>query len=217
MAIIQNDCPYCGTKSVAFSIVHQQQCTKTDPCLWDVLATCARCSRGVIIAYRVPENVKPASCVEHPNRRRLVQFVSVFPSPPNTEAPEYTPDNVANYFRQAKDSQNNGNWDAAGAMFGKALEIALKEKFPDIKGKLNVRIQKAADDHKLTAELAGWAHHVRILRNEAVHDEEPLKQEDVEDVEAFAHVILQYLFTLPGELEEARDRRKGAQEVGNQN
>ena len=97
-----------------------------------------------------------------------------------------------------------GNWDAAGAMFRKSLETALKNKFPDIKGDLYKRIEKAADQHKLTPDLAAWSHQIRLGGKDAVHDEEPFEKEEAERLSDFTRLVLMYLFTLPGMLDEAR-------------
>ena len=99
-----------------------------------------------------------------------------------------------------------GNWDAAGAMFREALDIAMKEKFPDIPDTLNLfaRINKAAEQHALTPDLAEWTHHIRIEGNKAVHDKGPYQEGEARQLEAFTDMVLRYLFTLPEMLKERR-------------
>ena len=95
-------------------------------------------------------------------------------------------------------------------MFGKALEVALKRKFPDIEDPptrrifARERIKRAAAEHRLTPELADWADHVRFLRNDAAHDEDPFTEQQVKEMAAFTDLILRYMFTLPEDLKIAR-------------
>ena len=102
-----------------------------------------------------------------------------------------------------------GNWTAAGMMFRKALETALKAKFPDITGKLVVRIDTAAKAGDLTQDMAEWAHQIRLLGNDATHEEEPFSEEDARSMHAFTDLMLQYLFTLPGMMAAARSPDAG--------
>ena len=125
------------------------------------------------------------------------------PSLPSTDAPAYTPENVARYFKQGMENMPR-NPDAAGIMFRKTLETALKARFPDFGGALIQRIDKAADEAVLTRDMAEWAHHIRRLGNAAVHEEEPFSEDDVKDLRSFTDLLLRYLFTLPGMLTQAQ-------------
>ena len=140
-----------------------------------------------------------------------MRLISISPTLPKSDAPEFTPDNVARFFKQGKDNVSAGNWDAAGAMFRKALESGLKKKFPDIKGTPRQRIDKAAKQHKLTPELAEWAHQIRDLGNDAVHEEE-FTEEEAKAMAAFTDLLLQYIFTMPGRLQAER-MKAGEQKV----
>ena len=96
------------------------------------------------------------------------------------------------------------NWDAAGSMFRKALETGLKRKFPDMKGDLNTRIKEAAEQQKLTPDLAEWAHQVRLDGNTAAH--EVFSKEEAVRLAEFTELVFLYLFTLPGMLKEAQEK-----------
>ena len=95
------------------------------------------------------------------------------------------------------------NWDAAGSMFRKALEAGLKSKFPDMEGSLYDRIKEAKKKQGLTPELAKWAHEIRLGGNDAAH-EELFSEKEAKDLALFTQLVFQYLFMLPGMLEEAR-------------
>ena len=93
-------------------------------------------------------------------------------------------------------------------MFRTTLEIALKIRFPKTKAKnLNDCINNAVEQGNLTSDLAAWAHEIRLGGNEAVHDE-PLSEEEAQDLRDFTELVLLYLFTLPEKLARARTRRE---------
>lgn len=185
------DCPYCYTRSVAFTISTVVQSRQYPGVYDDNVAVCGKCGRAVVATFV--------------NGR----LFKITPAPP--EPPKYLPDNVQNYFRQGVDNLS-GNYDAAGSMFRKALDIGLKERFPDNEKKtfttLKARIKEAANSGDLTADLAAWANEIRVGGNEAVHDQEPFSKEDAQELHDFTELVLLYLFTLPGMLERAQERRE---------
>ncbi len=70
-------------------------------------------------------------------------------------------------------------------------------------GTLNMRINKAAEDHLITAEMARWAHQVRLDANEPRHADEaaPLpSNEDAKRSCEFATAFAEYLFVLPSRI-----------------
>ena len=202
MSIFKADCPHCGTRSVAFTIQHQNQ-VNPSRARWDTFAVCGRCGRGVVASFITPSLHSPI--VHSKNGGSLEEALrDFFPSTPSLEAPNHTPSNVARFFKQGVDNLP-GNWDAAGSMFRKTLDIGLKEKFPEIEGRLIDRIDKAAELQGLTPDLAEWAHQIRLDGNYAAHEEEPSPEVIAKRLHVFTDLVLRYLFTLPGMLEEARD------------
>ena len=194
------DCPYCRTKDVAFTIKcygEEHSGSYVGLTRWvsltDTFAVCGRCGRGVVMTFV--------------NDGRKSSSVRIAPSPP--EPPEHLPENIRKIFQQGMNNVSE-NFDAAGAMFRKALDVALKNKFPEIKGKLYQRIQKAAQNHKLTPELALWADQVRVEGNEASHGEQPFTERDAQSLFDFTRLVLVYLFSLPGMLAEAQKIDKAA-------
>ena len=205
-----SDCPRCGTKSAGFSVREKERFTTASTYFFETFAVCGVCKKGVvaIFFYDGGTHLRTANL---PNSR----LTSMVPSPEKVAAPAHTPDNIAHFFKQGASSLEAGSHDAAGAMFRKTLETSLKEKFPDIKGTLKKRIDKAAQDHKLTPDLADWADHIRFEGNEATHGEEPYKAEHAREVKAFTELVLMYLYMLPGMLEEARQRGAENEDTGN--
>ena len=186
---LRNDCPRCGTKSVAFEVKSVVQRDSGGVRRNDTFATCAYCGRGVLFMYTVfPGPVSPV--------------VEVAPAS-SSKPPKHLSERVADLFRQGADNLPQ-NPDAAGMSFRKTLDIALKEKFPALKGKLVERIEQAAAQGQLTRDLADWAHQIRVDGNEATHEEEPFSKDDAQRLHDFTHLALIYLFSLPGMLEKAK-------------
>ena len=209
MSVFQANCPRCGTKSVAFTIHDERIWSYSPSVMWDTFAICGCCGRGVIATFRSPgDHLPPSMCLKE--KQLGLSLIGIAPDLPSTGAPQHTPPNVARSFEQAKDNLPK-NRDAAGMMFRKALDTGLKHKFPDLKEeKLAVRIKKAAEAHKLTPDLADWAHQIRIDGNDATHEEEEVSPETVESLSTLTEMVLLYLFTLPGMLEEARKRAESS-------
>ena len=203
MSVFKENCPHCGTKSVAFTIIGETLWSyddRTDRVKWDALAKCGHCGRGIVAALDMDQGnpETPPSRYLH-----LCKLLSIFPSPPSTGAPPHTPENASRFFKQGMENLS-GNYDAAGTMFRKALDTGLKNKFPEMTGTLNSRIDKAAKSGGLTSDLAEWAHEIRALGNDAAHEEEPFSKQDALNLRDFTFLVFQYLFMLPGMLEKAQ-------------
>ena len=198
---IKADCYWCQTLSVAFSLrdaVPRNEFLPTREKIWDTFGVCGRCGRGAIIVIK--------SGNQNPTKQNSPtgRFIEIIPALSVSQVPDHTPDDAANFFRQAQNNLLNKNWDAAGAMFRKVLENSLKERFPDIKGSLSQIIQKAGDSNKLTPEMVQWANRIRLDGNKAIH-EEPFSPVDAHALSEFTFLMLLYLFTLPGMLRKAQD------------
>ena len=152
MSIFGADCPHCGTRGVAFTIVSEKRAAKASDYLWDTLAICGRCSRGILASFRAPGGTTPIGLLNSGNGHQLEER-TISPTAPDTGAPNRTPERAANFYRQGMENLPN-NFDAAGSMFRSALEAGLREKFPDIEGTLNQRIERAADQGGLTLNPA---------------------------------------------------------------
>ena len=215
MGVFQANCPHCGTKAVAFTILSVHQPKTMDSAHWDSFATCGNCMRCVLAVFACGIDADPKWLLAN-GRHHLVTLMTVFPSLPNSGAPEHTPENAARYYEQGVDNLPN-NFDASGTMFRSALEAGLKAKFPSLTGSLYQRIRQAASDNQLTPEMADWANKIRLDGNEAAHgvevpsdDEESnvsekhLTKERAIELHTFTELLFTYLFTLPGRLEEAR-------------
>jgi hypothetical protein len=121
------------------------------------------------------------------------------------------PPAVANAFRQAGDTiRRDGFAESAVAMDRRALELATKSIAPDLAGEtLYRRIELLAGRHLLTPALADWAHALRTLGNDALHEEDGVTHDEARQTHELTRYILIYLFTLPEQVRASREARAG--------
>lgn len=197
--IFAADCPYCHTREVAFTTRGYAE-PKRNPYTgtqWqDTFAICGKCGRGVVMTL--------SNDLDRPDDVRL----KISPSPP--DPPEHLPDDVGSYFRQGVNGLSE-DYDASVAMFRTTVETALKEKLPgpdpDTRTLFQL-IKEAEKQQKLTPDLAAWSHQIRIAGKEALHRTPLCSKEDAQEAHDFTELVLRYLYTLPGMLEQAQARRK---------
>jgi Domain of unknown function (DUF4145) len=192
--IKRGECPYCFTKSVAFSVSQQWQTVHGNH---RVLLRCGSCGEGVIWDF-LPGTAADLKQAMGDLERYNTRFLRQWPAADSGEAPKDSPENVANFFQQAVSSLQAGNFDAAGMMFRKTLESATKAMNAEAAGqKLVKRIDQLVETGILTKDLGAWAHEVRLAGNDAAHEENPFSAEEASSLRAFTENFLRYAFTLP--------------------
>ncbi|MFZ5524489.1 MAG: DUF4145 domain-containing protein [Pseudomonadota bacterium] len=96
----------------------------------------------------------------------------------------------------------------AGAVMltASAVDAMLKDKGHK-DGSLNSRIGAAAKAHLITAEMAAWAHEIRLDANDQRHADEaaslPSEADAAKAIE-FANALAQFLYVLPARVERGR-------------
>jgi len=190
-------CPYCGTREVSFEAVFDWNASSGQRALF----LCGHCDQGVIREVVLSGNQSLTRSNGDINKYAIF-LGTQWPQGVSTDAPPDCPENVGNFYRQAVDSLNSGNFDAAGTMFRKSLEAATKNKAPALVGKpLVQRIDALVADGTLTKEMGKWAHEIRLGGNDAAHEEEPFTREQATGLHDFAENFLRYSFTLPAAVE----------------
>ncbi|WP_180125781.1 DUF4145 domain-containing protein [Rhodoferax sp. BLA1] len=126
----------------------------------------------------------------------------IWPSP-QTVANE-VPVRARNFLSQAIASLHA----PAGAVMltASAVDAMLKDKGLK-EGSLNSRIDAAAKNHLITAEMAAWAHEIRLDANDQRHaDEEAELPDGANAAKAieFANALAQFLYVLPARVERGR-------------
>lgn len=137
--------------------------------------------------------------------------VAFYPATEQSDTPGGIPVPVARAYDQAAGSRKAGHFDAACGMYRRAMELGLKAFSPDIEAwKLEKRIDRMAAEHRITPELKTWAHELRLDGNDAMHGDEEATKEMADQMHELCRFLLIYLYTLPLQVEAAKERRGGA-------
>lgn len=191
MGTVSHTCPFCRTQAVSFVAVYEWESKGQGK---RTLMTCGHCREGIIREFT--SRFSPVSLGGDMSAH--VSFGLQWPEPREGTAPRDTPDSVARFFEQGTSSLESGNYDAAGMVFRKALEVATKSLDEELAGKKLVqRIDLLKERGTITADLAQWAHEIRLGGNEAAHEDEPFSSQDCEELRNFIEAFLKYVFTLP--------------------
>ena len=213
MATLSGPCGHCGERA-ALAIMGEYlvipAASHDGRELWAAFTKCFHCSKpgyALVLAPQGQIGIGP----RQPDRD-LTRFgwdlVTREPVPREPEAPAHLPEDVRRAFEQAaRAARRDADADLAIMGCRRTLEIALARKGAP-QGRLVDQIHHLANEGDLTRDLADWAHHIRELGNEAAHG--PVRGEAAADqareLLEFTRLVLMYLFTLPGMVEEARRR-----------
>jgi Domain of unknown function (DUF4145) len=205
MAIITHMCPHCATDYVGLRITAVTQA----PGGWAAHLHCPKCQfpSCATMKQTAPGAQSPDVFSQVPGDYLNAGWAidEFWPESPKPLIPEYLPPDVARIYLQAeRNFPILGNEEAAGIMYGKALDIGLKKIDPSLTGMLGQKIQKLSKEGKLTADMAEWSGHVRDIRNDAAHEEDPISREELIDLRNFSEMVLRYLFSLPAAVKKRR-------------
>ena len=179
-------CPHCNIDQPHLASLHLFV-TKTylgdRQRFWRVY-TCNRCG-GAVLAYADSD----AGGVHN-----------IYP-PISTNIEESIPDPAREYIKQAVNSLNS----PAGAVMlsASAVDAMLKAK-GYTEGSLYTRIDQAKENHLITAEMALWAHEIRLEANDPRHADEtsPLPTDaDARKCLDFVSALGQFIFVLPARIQ----------------
>lgn len=183
-------CPHCN---IARPLIHKQwgpivthNHSGHCPRVWATYL-CASCG-GVILVCSLQNQEFP--------------IAQLWPAP--TEVAETVPARAREFLTQAISSLSA----PAGAVIltASAVDAMLKDKGYK-EGSLNSRIDSAAKDHLITAEMATWAHEIRLEANDQRHADENAalpSATDAQKVIEFATALAQFLYVLPARVEHGR-------------
>ena len=213
MPQIPLDCPYCLTKQAAFqgSSFEPMNAENTE---FIMLMQCQVCRDGIVARFKAPSSQSFYQWVQGqvygtPEQiKKVADLIKTYPEPHVSTTPDHTPQNVERFYLQGMDNLKR-NFDAAGTMFRKSLDSALKHLDPNGKGTLEKRIDSLPDASGVTSAMKTWAHEIRHLGNDAAHEDDPFIETEAKSLQAFTELFLTYAFTLPGMLAERKRKAQG--------
>jgi hypothetical protein len=201
MAVLVHQCPHCMADRMTLQVTQGPQNNKRG--LHTALLFCPDCSNPSAAAlYCDPMWFGLSVSMEAMGAR----VVDIWPKPPNPEVPERLPEPVAKAYLQGERNFAQANMEeAAAGMYGRSLDVALKEVVPDMpKGTLAQRIKRAVEKGHLTPALGDWAGEIRAFRNDALHEVDGITRADLTQIRAFLDIFMRNVFSLPRMLEERR-------------
>lgn len=200
LQMYQITCPFCLEKGNFKTVFHaeKKKANSSKQLNFDTLE-CGNCKGYVMALWSAGEY-----------SGGLYNY-KVLPWPLHIDSfPQHWPDDVGRYWLQAKRSLKDENWDAAALMARSALQVALRDQ--KAKGKsLKDEIIDLASKGILPPIIKDWSDEVRELGNDSAHpkpNQPPTNPNDANDIVEFLDYLLEYLYTLPHQIDQYRERRK---------
>lgn len=184
------DCSHCGMKKCAFTVSNLIDRLQPGNRNKNIIlfAICNNCKKPISALVETHYNADTLAD-QNGDILKNSQSFEIFPEPHSPSIPEFIPDNVENSYKQAITSLDIGIYDAAGMMFRKTLEIALKSYKPNLKGNLVSLINELGKNHELTPAMVEWSHTIRLDGNKAAH-EKLFTEEEANKCTCFAISLL---------------------------
>lgn len=183
---------------------------------YEAFGICRGCSRGTtFVIYGGPdraEEIKGQALNQHYTVHGYINLkdqASVAP-------PEYVPPNIANVFREGATCLAVECWNAAGTMFRLCVDLATQPMLPkeDVSGlnaktrrDLGLRLPWLFANGKLPANLHDLSTVIKDDGNDGAH-RGTLTKVDAEDLLDFTTRLLEQIFTVPKQVELAKERRQ---------
>lgn len=227
MAEIVADCPRCGAKKITFSVKHGQF-VGTDHWqqYFELYSLCRNCGKGSILKasqreYGDGDFFQKYRDQLHTLDLGLTRYLQVnahvsLSDRATVASPDFVPDDVRTAFNEGAKCTAVSCPNAAAAMFRLSVDLATSPLLPaeDVDGlnrrtrrDLGLRLPWLFDTGRLPEALRELASCIKDDGNDAAHRGN-LTQDDANDLLDFAQLLLERLYTEPGRLEEAAQRRE---------
>lgn len=218
MSVLVMTCPHCAAENMTFNVRADTSHKSEGGVTRSALALCAKCDKPVCItASWDARHGRPRNDWHlHSEEGNLLDLAhltvrAIWPEPPLIDAPAHLPERVLRAYLDAARARRVQLWNPACSAYRRCMELALKEFAPDVEAwKIEKRIDKLAAEHRITRDIKEWAHELRLDGNEAVHGDEDATQEITDQMHHLTYFLLTYLYTLPQQVVNARERRDAA-------
>lgn len=192
-------CPHCSVASPAWDRIFSGNQDKSGPRIGHyayALHLCRTCKRPVLqlFHYRGTGN----------GIRQ--QLIAAFPE--NRAVDASLPEAAGRFLQQAVDTLHAP--DGSMMLSASAIDAMLKDKGYK-SGTLHKRIEQATDDGQLIAELADWAHGIRLDANAVRHADDEFEEtspEAAKQAVEFAKTLGELWYGLPAKIRAKREASK---------
>jgi hypothetical protein len=204
LALYQIACPFCFQQG-NFTLTHREfkEHPRTKKILYYDIYNCGNCGNYLMVFWSAATSGGHTGIHDY----RMV------PWPKKIEKyPDHWPEDVGRSWLQAHGSLDGENWDAAAMMARTAVQLATR--YHNATGNnLKQEIDSLADSGVLPPIMREWSHEVRELGNDAAHPvpgATGTTPNDAKDVVRFLDYLLRFLYSLPHEIKQYRERKKGS-------
>jgi hypothetical protein len=205
MATITRDCPHCKVINSAFGIRWAEKWIRGDK--WDqvAVAICGTCALPICFKVTYTNsatlvNQFPAGIDMMPNMTIGV----IWPLKEEASVPRHLPPDYEAKIREAENAYRANLPTAAAGLYRALVDTTTKRQLGDaqlaLNGTLMARIERLAENHVIPKAVADWAHEVRTVGNEGLHEEMVVTLDDATMTRNFAQTYLRYAFELPGDI-----------------
>lgn len=170
---------------------------------------CGVCSDFVLAVFTGQENnsVRPENDYFEGIYGGNNTLKRVYPTPPNSKTIYGLPAAIEGALHSAEQSFSDKNLPAAGAMYRRTVERAVRHFSPGETGMLHKRIRAIEKAQSLPTALIDLLDQVKLFGNDAIHDDIDPTLDEITDARDFTHLFLEYTFALPKRVEDATVRR----------
>lgn len=208
MGSFTRDCPHegCRARNTGFTGVAEGPADGH----YLLTAVCNTC-RGPVLVRLKPtgkSGISPMNC-DHISMANNFSVTDIWPQSPRVRMVDHLPGNVASAFIEAEHNRADHRYPSAGMAYRRAIERALKHLAPEGKGMLNARIRQIEAQNALPRGLIELLDAVKLLGNDAAHEDEDPEPDDVARAAEFARLFFTYTFDLPAQVAAAKARRNG--------
>ncbi len=200
MAVLTHKCPHCLTEHMGLRVVAVETVRGNRAAVHLSCPKCGNPSCTTIRPSRSQAVLAWNSLGQQPGEIADMgwEIEKFWPEPPGPIIPDLLPPDVERIYLQAeRNFPIEGNEEAAGTMYRKALDVGLKIVDPTVTGVLKTRIAELVKQNKLTPSLGEWADQIRLLGNDTAHEVDQPTREELTALRNFSDLVLRYLFTLP--------------------
>ena len=226
MAEFVSNCPRCGAENTTLDCYSSiwMGCEYNWKNYLEVFVVCRRChkpSTQLVSQHTSGDEYEELCGKDHKlsasagTINDLVDFERVISlrDTHSFESPDHVPDNISNVVEEANSCLASQCFNAAGAMYRLALDLATKELLPEegepsakVRRNLGLRMPWLFGQAALSRDLQPLAECLQQDGNDGAHDG-TLSKDDAEDLQDFCFELLRRLYTEPERLRLAQERR----------
>lgn len=203
-------CPHCLSEKMAFNFINfikkdeiivSRPYRHTAYSFYTTFWACANCHKGLCVTVETPGSETPGK--KDGSSDYNFTILETYPEIKESQAPEHTPENIANIYIQGLNSFKREEFDTASMGMRKALETTVKSLITDPKAKtLFLKIEALKNNDLIPKSMVDWAHQVREIGNDGAHD--IVDEKDAYDIVFFTEMFLTYIYTLPTKITKRR-------------